>query len=66
MFKSFYQEFKKMLKLTNIELTEEQKTYILQRTFAAYFMMNGGNILVLQKNRTCQHSRNNEVCAFST
>ncbi len=38
-----------MLKLTNIELTEGQKTHVLRHTFGAHFMMNGGNILVLQK-----------------
>lgn len=49
MFKPCYQEFKKMLLLTNIELTEGQKTHVLRHTFGAHFMMNGGNILVLQK-----------------
>lgn len=49
MFKSCYQEFKKMLALTDIELTEGQKTHVLRHTFASHFMMNGGNILVLQK-----------------
>ncbi|WP_179126755.1 tyrosine-type recombinase/integrase, partial [Salmonella enterica] len=49
MFKPCYQEFKKMLLLTDIELTEGQKTHVLRHTFGAHFMMNGGNILVLQK-----------------
>ncbi|EPS5556990.1 site-specific integrase [Enterobacter roggenkampii] len=49
MFKPCYQEFKKMLALTDIELTEGQKTHVLRHTFASHFMMNGGNILVLQK-----------------
>ena len=49
MFKPCYQEFKKMLLLTNIELTEGQKTHVLRHTFGSHFMMNGGNILVLQK-----------------
>lgn len=49
MFKPCYQEFKKMLLFTNIELTEGQKTHVLRHTFSAHFMMNGGNILVLQK-----------------
>ncbi len=49
MFKPCYQEFKKMLALTDIVLTEGQKTHVLRHTFAAHFMMNGGNILVLQK-----------------
>ncbi|WP_270222411.1 site-specific integrase [Kosakonia cowanii] len=49
MFKPCYQDFKKMLLLTNIELTEGQKTHVLRHTFGAHFMMQGGNILVLQK-----------------
>ncbi|WP_337038120.1 MULTISPECIES: phage integrase [Pseudescherichia] len=49
MFKPCYQEFRKMLALTDIELTEGQKTHVLRHTFSSHFMMNGGNILVLQK-----------------
>lgn len=49
MFKPCYQDFKKMLSLTNIELTEGQKTHVLRHTFSSHFMMGGGNILVLQK-----------------
>ena len=49
MFHPCYQEFKKMLALTDIELAEGQKTYVLRHTFASHFMMNGGNILVLQR-----------------
>lgn len=49
LFRPCYQEFKKMLALTDIVLTEGQKTHVLRHTFASHFMMNGGNILVLQK-----------------
>lgn len=49
LFQPCYQEFKKMLALTNIELAEGQKTHVLRHTFASHFMMNGGNILVLQR-----------------
>ncbi|MFP1893594.1 tyrosine-type recombinase/integrase [Lonsdalea quercina] len=49
MFRPCYQEFKKMLALTDIELAEGQKTHVLRHTFASHFMMNGGNILVLQR-----------------
>lgn len=49
MFHSCYQEFKKMLALTDIKLVEGQKTHVLRHTFASHFMMNGGNILVLQR-----------------
>ncbi|HCM9303192.1 TPA: tyrosine-type recombinase/integrase, partial [Enterobacter hormaechei subsp. xiangfangensis] len=49
MFHPCYQEFKKMLSLTDIQLAEGQKTHVLRHTFASHFMMNGGNILVLQR-----------------
>ncbi len=32
-----------------IRLPEGQLTHVLRHTFASHFMMNGGNILVLQK-----------------
>lgn len=38
-----------MLTLTDIELVEGKKTHVLRHTFASDFMMNGGNILVLQR-----------------
>jgi integrase len=47
--KPCYQEFKKALALTDIELSEGQMTHVLRHTFGAHFMINGGNILVLQK-----------------
>lgn len=47
--KPCYQEFKKMLALTDIQLAEGQKTHVLRHTFASHFMMNGGNIIVLQR-----------------
>ncbi|WP_210496572.1 phage integrase [Pantoea ananatis] len=49
MFKPCYQYFKKMLATTSIQLVEGQKTHVLRHTFASHFMMNGGNILVLQR-----------------
>lgn len=49
MFPPCYQEFKKMLALTDIQLVEGQKTHVLRHTFASHFMMNGGKILVLQR-----------------
>lgn len=48
-FKACYQDFKKVLALTDIQLVEGQKTHVLRHTFASHFMMNGGNILVLQR-----------------
>lgn len=49
MFHPCYQEFKKMLSLTDIVLAEGQKMHVLRHTFASHFMMNGGNIFVLQR-----------------
>ena len=39
----------KWLSLCFSDLPKGQATHILRHTFASYFMMNGGNILVLQK-----------------
>lgn len=44
-----YREFSKVLARTDIELVEGQTTHVLRHTFASHFMMNGGNILVLQR-----------------
>ena len=48
-FTSCNREFSKVLALTDIELVEGQTTHVLRHTFASHFMMNGGNILVLQR-----------------
>lgn len=63
MFHPCYQEFKKMLALTDIQLAEGQKTHVLRHTFASHFMMNGGNILVLQ--RILGHSNIRETMRYS-
>ncbi|MDD7425217.1 MAG: tyrosine-type recombinase/integrase, partial [[Actinobacillus] rossii] len=42
-------QFIKAVKMANIELRENQQTHVLRHTFASYFMMNGGNILVLKE-----------------
>ncbi|QCR37025.1 tyrosine-type recombinase/integrase [Nissabacter sp. SGAir0207] len=47
--KPCYQDFVKMLALTDIELATGQKTHVLRHTFASHFMINGGNIIVLQR-----------------
>ncbi|OCG08774.1 integrase [Gilliamella sp. wkB178] len=41
--------FKRAIERTGIELPDGQLTHVLRHTFASHFMMNGGNILVLQK-----------------
>jgi site-specific recombinase XerD len=49
LFSDFYGAFRLALERTGIELLAEQLTYVLRHTFASHFMMNGGNILVLQR-----------------
>jgi len=49
LFRPCYSEFTKMLATTSLALAEGQKTHVLRHTFAAHFMSNGGNILVLQR-----------------
>ncbi|ATG72904.1 hypothetical protein AN401_02715 [Zobellella denitrificans] len=49
LFTPCYHEFGKLLELACIELPEGQGTHVLRHTFASHFMMNGGNILVLQR-----------------
>ncbi|WP_085247411.1 phage integrase [Gilliamella mensalis] len=41
--------FKSAIDRTGIALPDGQLTHVLRHTFASHFMMNGGNILVLQK-----------------
>ncbi|WP_422411883.1 MULTISPECIES: tyrosine-type recombinase/integrase [unclassified Endozoicomonas] len=41
--------FRRALKRSGIELPRGQASHVLRHTFASHFMMNGGNILVLQK-----------------
>ncbi len=43
--KAFYEG----LELSGIELPKGQKTHVLRHTFASHFIINGGNILSLQK-----------------
>lgn len=44
-----YVDYRKMLKAANPDLPYGQAVHVLRHTFAAHFMMNGGNILTLQK-----------------
>lgn len=41
--------FRRALAKTSIQLPKGQSAHVLRHTFASHFMMNGGNILVLQK-----------------
>ncbi|CAJ1887943.1 phage integrase [Aeromonas veronii] len=49
LFQPCYLDFGRALKTTGIELPDGQLTHVLRHSFASHFMMNGGNILVLQK-----------------
>ena len=49
LFTPCYYAFRSALVRAGIELPAGQLTHILRHTFASHFMMNGGNILVLQK-----------------
>ncbi|KEI71418.1 phage integrase [Endozoicomonas elysicola] len=41
--------FDRALKRSNIRLPRGQSSHVLRHTFASHFMMNGGNIIVLQR-----------------
>lgn len=48
-FKSSVGTFRMAIKESGIQLLPGQLTHVLRHTFASHFMMNGGNILTLQK-----------------
>lgn len=49
LFKPCYSAFRKAMQRAGIETPAGQLTHLLRHTFASHFMMNGGNILVLQR-----------------
>jgi integrase len=49
LFASAYSAFREAIEQTNLKLSIGQLTHILRHTFASHFMMNGGNIIALQK-----------------
>ena len=49
LFTPCYSAFRSAIKRAEIELPDRQQSHVLRHTFASHFMMNGGNILVLQK-----------------
>lgn len=49
LFTPCYSAFRTAIDRADIALPERQLTHVLRHTFASHFMMNGGNILVLQK-----------------
>ncbi|MBD2811384.1 tyrosine-type recombinase/integrase [Xenorhabdus sp. Vera] len=44
-----YNSYANILKKVKLDLPQGQAVHVLRHTFAAHFMMNGGNILTLQK-----------------
>lgn len=44
-----YSAFRKAVERANLDLPTGQLSHVLRHTFASHFMMNGGNILVLQR-----------------
>lgn len=49
LFETCYDAFRSAISRTEIILPAGQLTHVLRHTFASHFMMNGGNILVLQR-----------------
>lgn len=49
LFASAYSAFREAIEQTNLKLSIGQLTHILRHTFASHFIMNGGNIIALQK-----------------
>ncbi len=49
LFKLCYSAFRKAMQRAGIKTAAGQLTHVLRHTFASHFMMNGGNILVLQR-----------------
>jgi len=49
LFGDCYRAFEKALDQAQVQLPSGQCTHVLRHSFASHFMMNGGNILVLQK-----------------
>jgi integrase len=49
LFKDCYEAFRDAVARAKLELPEGQCSHVLRHTFASHFMMNGGNILVLQR-----------------
>lgn len=49
LFRDGYKTFQRLAEQCSFDLPKGQLTHVLRHTFASHFMMNGGNILTLQK-----------------
>lgn len=49
LFESCYSAFRSAVDRAELDLPDGQLSHVLRHTFASHFMMNGGNILVLQR-----------------
>ena len=49
LFAPCYSAFRDAIERSNIRLQDGQLTHVLRHTFTSHFMINGGNILVLQR-----------------
>ncbi|MFZ1873206.1 MAG: tyrosine-type recombinase/integrase [Chania sp.] len=58
-----YSDFRETLKVLKPDLPKGQATHVLRHTFAAHFMINGGNILTL--NKILGHSTIEQTMAYA-
>ncbi|WP_310735739.1 tyrosine-type recombinase/integrase [Psychromonas sp. SR45-3] len=49
LFSNCIKSFRMAIEKAKVKLPKGQSTHVLRHTFASHFMMNGGNILVLQQ-----------------
>lgn len=63
LFEPSYNQFLTYLRKTSIQLPAGQKSHVLRHTFASHFMINGGNILTLQ--RTLGHSNISQTMKYA-
>ncbi|HFT0372048.1 TPA: tyrosine-type recombinase/integrase [Klebsiella pneumoniae] len=58
-----YVEYRKLLRSVKPDLPKGQATHVLRHTFAAHFMINGGNILTL--NKILGHSKIEQTMTYA-
>ncbi|MBF6635587.1 tyrosine-type recombinase/integrase [Rouxiella silvae] len=58
-----YKDFRILLKSMKTDLPHGQATHVLRHTFATHFMMNGGNIVTLQ--RILGHTKINQTMTYA-